>query len=45
VYPPDAYILHEMRKKMYLERFQIEVSLLLTSDLLAFGYLCVKEMV
>jgi len=29
VYQPDANTLHEMRKKLDLERFQIEVSLLL----------------
>jgi hypothetical protein len=45
VYQPDAYTLHEMRKKLDLERFQIEVSLLLNSDLLAFAYLFVKERV
>jgi len=45
VYQPDAYTLHEMRKKLDLERFQIEVSLLLNSGLLAFGYFCVKERV
>lgn len=29
MYKPDAFTLHEMRQKLDLERFQIEVSLLL----------------
>jgi hypothetical protein len=33
VYQPDPFTMQEMRKKLDLERFQIEVSLLLISDL------------
>jgi hypothetical protein len=40
IYQPDALTLHKMRQKLDLERFQIEVSLLLKVFLLFCWSLC-----